>query len=334
MRSELGPEAVVISVKQIPQGALGWLSGKSKLEVTACIPDKEVGPPSSTIAGMLLSRAQEDMPASDAATTDSSSRISPLPTTPKTNRSSCRKVLETMGLLPRYTEIVLESARKLQRAPGCLTLARELAIVRGVLIQHWRKPPDAPSLGQSHVFVGPPGSGKTTVLCKWLAQTVLVEGRTPRAWRLDGASANQAESLSVYCEILGVPLLRSWTSVPESTETSSSFIDLPGAGFSDAEALKATANQIAGFRGGQVHLVLNAAYTTSLLMSQLRAFAQIVPVSDIIFTHLDEERSWGKLWNFVLGTDLAIHSLSAGQNIPGYFQRATSEHLLPAWFPK
>jgi hypothetical protein len=59
-----------------------------------------------------------------------------------------------------------------------------------------------------HVFVGAPGSGKTTALCKWLAQVALVEGRQAAVWRLDGLVANTAESLSVFSEILGVPVER------------------------------------------------------------------------------------------------------------------------------
>ena len=53
------------------------------------------------------------------------------------------------------------------------------------------------------------------------------------------------------------------------------------------------------------------------------------PVTDLIFTHLDEETRWGKLWNFVLGTDLPIRFLSAGQNVPGHFREATADLLLP-----
>ncbi len=55
------------------------------------------------------------------------------------------------------------------------------------------------------MLIGPAGSGKTTLLCKWLTQAALVEGRVARVWRLDGATANTAEFLSVHCEALGVP---------------------------------------------------------------------------------------------------------------------------------
>ena len=49
-------------------------------------------------------------------------------------------------------------------------------------------PSETVGVSQTHVFVGPPGSGKTTVLCKWLTLAVLTEGRfafvvrQPLAW--------------------------------------------------------------------------------------------------------------------------------------------------------
>ena len=78
----------------------------------------------------------------------------------------------------------------------------------------------------------------------------------------------------------------------------------------------------------QVHLVLNAAYDAHLLFGQIEAFRRF-PIRDLIFTHLDEEIRRGKLWNFVLGTNYAIGFLSAGQNVPGDFQVAAPELLLP-----
>jgi flagellar biosynthesis GTPase FlhF len=54
----------------------------------------------------------------------------------------------------------------------------------------------------------------------------------------------------------------------------------------------------------------------------------------LVFTDLDEERRWGKLWNFVLGTDYALRFLSAGQYIPGNFFEPTPELVLARQFPR
>jgi flagellar biosynthesis protein FlhF len=190
---------------------------------------------------------------------------------------------------------------------------------------------DGPASGTvARVLVGPPGSGKTTALCKWLAQWVLVEGRSVGVFRLDGATANTGEFLSVYAEVLGVPVQRSLD--PEGrSATEVVLIDLPGVPHLDRGSLLALRDQVQSFRPAQVHLVLNAAYDASLLMAQARAFACLNP-TDWMATHLDEEPRWGKLWNVVMGTNCPLAWLGVGQNIPGMFHRADPDRVLRQQF--
>ena len=182
------------------------------------------------------------------------------------------------------------------------------------------------------IGIGPAGVGKTTCLCKWLAQSVLLEERHPRVWRLDGITANTAESLSVYGEILGVPVERSWNPANATARHELAFIDLPGVNWTDPVAIKELGQKLAPFADAEIHLVLNAAYETSVLLAQVRAFAGL-PVTDLIVTHLEEEPRWGKLWNLVLGTNYPLRFLGAGQNVPGDFQPATAERILARQFP-
>jgi flagellar biosynthesis protein FlhF len=177
--------------------------------------------------------------------------------------------------------------------------------------------------------VGPPGTGKSTVLCKWLAQTVLVDQQAARVWRLDGRAPNTAELVTIYGEILNVPVERSWNGRGAPPVTG--FVDVPGTDFQDSGALAGLARLLTGLPGITVHLVLNGAYSIPLLLAQARAFSSL-PVSDVIITHLDEEPAWGRLWNLVLGTNYPLRFLSAGQNIPGRCLPARPELLCPALF--
>ena len=246
-----------------------------------------------------------------------------------------------MGLLPRHVEQVLERARGThgQRPPA--SLPEEIAAAQAALASFWR--PAARAANGTpviHVFVGPPGSGKTTALCKWLAKAVLAEGRSARAWRLDSRAANFAGLLDVYGEILGVPVQREWQDLPPGTDFDLGFVDLPGVDPQDSGLmgqLRARLGALpppgaASDAGGagpvtQVHLVLNAAYDVMVTLAQARAFSAL-PVNDLIFTHLDEEKRRGKLWNFVLGTNFTVRFLSGGQNIPGEFLAASPAALL------
>jgi flagellar biosynthesis protein FlhF len=216
-----------------------------------------------------------------------------------------------------------------RRAPE--TLAQELALARTALTKLWREAPlpEANGTAPLHVFLGPPGSGKSTALCKWLAQNTLVDGLPARVWRLDSRTTNVSERVSLYAEILGVPAERSWNGRGAPGEVG--FVDLAGADFQDPEGIDALGETLARLPGASVHLVLNAAYTVPLLLAQARAFSRL-PVDDLVLTHLDEETAWGKLWNLVLGTNYPLNRLSAGQNIPGRFLVARPEVLVGSLF--
>ena len=119
----------------------------------------------------------------------------------------------------------------------------------------------------------------------------------------------------------------------ETTEPQPENPDLPGVNPHEAGALQQLQQRLASLPGAQVHLVLNAAYETPLLLAQIRAFAA-VPIQDVIVTHLDEESRWGKLWNLTLGTNCTLRFLAAGQNIPGEFIPATPDEIFRRQFPR
>jgi flagellar biosynthesis protein FlhF len=238
-----------------------------------------------------------------------------------------------MGLLPINAQKVVNRLQSHHGQEAPEDLAEELQLARAVLRQSWPQPSseNAEAGLQAHVLAGAPGTGKTTCLCKWLVQSVLLEGCSARVWRLDGRTANTAETVNVYCDILGVPLDRApQDATPEEDLL---LVDLPGVNWTDGAALEGLGQQLKGLPSPQLHLVLNAAYETSILLAQVRAFSSL-PVTDLVITHLDEERRWGKLWNFVLGTKYSLRFFSAGQNIPGDFFAACPERVLEPQFAR
>lgn len=364
IRATLGPDAVVLNVRRPPVEGLARLWQKPRIEVLAHVPEL---PPTPAVAPEMFAALCEELreirlkvdqarPAEMAAAT--------LPVAPEPEAEFPRPaldpwpmssdeiefvapafpamagagegwrigaLLENSGVLPVHAQRIVEELRSQHGDAPPVELAQEMELAAQQLAALWRPAPD--QLAGTHVFIGAPGAGKTTALCKWLAQTALVEGRPAQVWRLDGHVANTAESLSVYAEILGVPLERFVPDAPELHADEVLFVDLPGVNLADTAALEQLAAQIARLPNPQVHLVLNAAYETSLLLAQARAFARL-SVTDLIVTHLDEEPRWGKLWNLVLGTNCSLRFLSAGQNIPGDFVAAAPERILARQFPR
>ena len=338
IRSKLGPDAVVVNVRQVPVDGLSKLWKAPRIEVLAYKPDAKL----TAVAPDPLAELKQELQAikqqlSPVSLSDSA-RLTHYSSRTGSARSAgtptwrAAEVLETSGLMPVHAQRVLEQLQSRHGDMPPATLSEELVLTRTTLASLW------PTLteterndGGTHVLVGPAGAGKTTCICKWLAQARLVQGRSANVWRLDGVTANTAESLSVYCEILGVPTERIWSKESAASSADLNFIDLPGVDWRNPGAVRELKRLLEENKSWRVHLVLNAAYETPLLVAQARAFAQL-QVEDLILTHLDEEPRWGKIWNVVLGTNFPVRFLSAAQNVPGEFLPATAERILSRQF--
>ncbi len=366
IRDTLGPAAVVINVRRLPAEGLARLWQKPRIEVLAHVPEVAAPPVPPPLAAPVLDEVQlsalAELRAEMREMRDSIQKpatpvgVPPRPVMVETPAPAAPEdfapttpwefsppapqrqgdwrigsLLEQTGLSPVQAERLVADLCGAHGEAAPLAFSDEIELAKQALAARWK--PARREVSGPHVFVGPPGSGKTTALCKWLAQVALVEGRPAAVWRLDGHVANTAESLSVFAEILGVPVERCAPANNEAPEADVWFVDLPGVNPHDAGALAQLQQRLASLPGAQVHLVLNAAYETPLLLAQLRAFAA-VPIHDVIVTHLDEESRWGKLWNLTLGTNCTLRFLAAGQNIPGEFIPATPDAIFRRQFPR
>ena len=345
IHAQLGPEAVVLSVRPLtPRGVAKLWQKRVQIEVVAGVPDKTSAPNPDNFSlpqDFLSPQSPVPNPKPSAGSETGDDGL-------WTGNGLWRSVawLEMMGLLSVHAARLQTHLRSVHGNAPPDSLDEEWKIVNGALSRFWLKPPPLDNAtARPHVFIGPPGSGKTTAICKWLTLASLLEERAARVWRLDGSTANTAEFLAIHCEMLGVPLERFWTS-DECRVTSDAneefpspvtrhpspdllFVDLPGVEITDASALAALRSQLATLPSPRVHLVLNAAYEMPALLAQWRAFEPCEP-EDLIFTHLDEEARRVKLWNFVFGTNCSLRFLGAGQKIPGEFRNASPEILFPS----
>ena len=346
IHADLGPDAVVLNVRQLPAEGVKKLWANTRVEVMASAPEplpnaeetierlnakivqleeqvlhpSEPKPePKASLKQQLPSRVTEMVQTAQKAVREGTDVDGMLPSV---------KILERLGLLPSHARWLSGQARNFLGFTKPRNLQEEFGLVRETLSDYWHQlirrhtKPGNPA----RLFVGTPGTGKTTCLCKWMTQAVLRQGQSVCAWRLDGSSPNTAEFLSVHGEVLQVPVERTWDQEAKISEDTLRFIDLPGVSANDREARRALVDQVNDFAQSEIYLVLNASYDLGLLLSHARFFS-VLPLSGLVLTHLDEETRWSKCWNLVLATQLPILYLSGGQNIPGDFQPALPDDM-------
>jgi flagellar biosynthesis protein FlhF len=332
IQAQMGPEAVVLNVRQLPVAGLARLWRRPRIEVLACPPGlfksapphaaTDIAPPAS------LSTANPANPgptASFAPVAEEASLSLPL----RSSRWRVGTLLANAGFQPLATQRLLDDIEAHHGPEPPTSLPREIAVLRETLRQHWMVA-DPVHSGAPQVLVGPSGSGKTTLLCKWLTKQVLLEGRAARVYRIDGTRANTSEILDVHAVILGVPVVRGLSGVENCASGEWRFVDVPGVDWRDPAAIGELRRSLDKISGAEVHLVLNGAYEVPVLLAQVRAFSPL-SLKGLMVTHLDEENRWAKLWNLVLSGPLALRFLSSGQNIPGEFVDASPERLNDRW---
>ena len=319
LRERLGENAKVISVRQVEGAGLARFLRAPKLEVIARV---ETPAPAAEPG-----EAKVEEPVADLA---------PMPAPALEEKTDGVPVEEKLGqilLKAGFNEGMIARIRllstwdKLVKMPIGPALTEIAVILRGDYMRAERKP-----LHHSVAFIGTSGTGKTTALCKRLAAEVFFRNRRARVLKLDLDRPNPSDGLAVFCEAMGVPLVRDSSDAMQGDTDETLYIDFPGvAADSRADIAEMSYALDQHLVEGRV-LVVNAAYDAELIKRDY-SFGEELKASHVVFTHLDELIHWGKLWEFVLGQRLQPLFLSAGQNLAGDFSEQVFDSILDRTFP-
>ncbi len=310
LRERLGEHARVVSVRQVERGGLSRFLRAPKLEVVAQIePHLPPVPPLEAAAFAV----DCDIPEPPRTAGPAEERISNILRRAGIDGTT----LAAVQGLPGWNDVAKNELRSALDATAVL--------LRGFYQRRKKRP-----LGNCVAFVGTPGVGKTTALCKRLAADVLLRGKNARVLKLDIDKANPGDGLAVFCEALGVPMLRDGDQA-EAPDGGMLYIDLPGVHAGDAKEAEEIA-ALLGDREATRVLVLNSAYDASL-MKQAYKLGESLGATHAGFTHLDELHHWGKLWEFIFSPALQPLFFSSGQNIAGNFTEEVFDAMLDKMFP-
>ncbi len=298
IREKFGQRVQVRSVREVPRTGWRRLLARSRLEVVVQIPG-------GTAPAGAATPEPAALPRSDEAIADL-----PAPARPE-------GALATLLRRGGFSDILLARLGTMLAWPEleAQPLPQGLARLAAEFRRRTATRPARP-LPLRAAFFGPAGAGRTSALCKHLAGVVFRRHQTGRVVAVELDRPNPTEQLAVFCEALGVPFLHHPAELVPSDDAGFVFFDLPAVSLR-APALNAGLGRLLAAERieGRV-LVLNAAYDPATLGDAYAAGCDL-GATHLVFTHLDEVARWGRLWDYVLGTDLEPLFFSTGPSLTG-----------------
>ena len=317
IREKLGEKAKVLSVRQIEGEGLARFLRAPKLEVIAHLPAEE--PASEPVPEFHL--PEDADPATLAPPLTGKDKIPPAPagsgavgavpaSSAEPEESRLMHMLKRAGLpesfLLRFSQE--PDWQRLQTMPLSSAFPRAVLHLRQALPKR-----TLPTAARRVAFFGSPGSGATTALCKQLAVEVFMRNRTACVMKIDGEDPNSTEGLAMYCEALGIPLLRSTSEMLKVDDEMIVYFDVPGM-ISTAKSRAHLQKAMTDLGISSRVLVVNAAYERQLIKHFYQQSVSL-GATHVVFTHLDELLHYGKLWEFVLDAGLVPLFASTGPNL-------------------
>jgi flagellar biosynthesis protein FlhF len=182
-------------------------------------------------------------------------------------------------------------------------------------------------------MVGPAGVGKTTTIAKLAALYGLERGASVALITTDSFRVGAVEQLKSYAKIMDLPLEVAGNSqelagaLAKHADKNLVLIDTAGRSPKDLERLEELKGYLECQPGIDVYLCLSAT-TRSREIDETVATFGALPISKIVFTKLDESRSFGCIVDTCLKHKMPLSYLSTGQRVPEDIEVATAKKLV------
>ncbi len=319
INEKLGPQARVISVQQLGSRGFAGLLRAPQLEVIA------------EVASAVPSTPAVSAPAASAPFDDQQEDESTWLADRPSSFSGPPAAAEPLERLLSRAGLGEQTLARWRRSPRweflCQRpLGESLQEVVEMLRHQWHAPAPRP-ISERIAFFGPPGSGSTTALCKALTMDVFFRQQAALVMKLDGEQPNPTEGLAMFCEALGVPLLRCTDDLETIPPGHRFYFDAAGSPLQDAAPWRDLGRLFGEFYIETRVLVLNAAYEIELLKRGYTLGLE-AGATHVVFTHLDEVHHWGKLWDLLLEGGLPPMFFSCGQNVSGDLREDVFELMI------
>ena len=352
IRGQLGDEARVVSVRAVKAGGFAGLLGGTRLEVIAQvtpsapaapverIPEPDTVDPVNAVPQAIPTRraasvgatyagaAEEGMAASlagrglAASSTPAEARRLP---PPQRLEGLLRRSGLSEGLIARL------HATDGWPAGGEQPLHQGLTTVAGLIRQLAAGIVQRP-LPARTAFVGLPGGGTTTALCKWLAAEVFSRGRRGLVASVEFDRPKAPEDLAVFAELLGVEFSRQVPAPVRGDDGQFCYVDMPPLSLTRPEENARLRTFLDEQRLAGRVLVLSGLLDSAVLR-QACAAGQELGCTHVVFTQLDELPQWGKLWDYLIEAPLAPLMVTLGPSLTDECETDVVGAVLRRTFP-
>ena len=342
IKSKFGSNATVQSVKQYQPKGVSKLWSSPKLEIIVSVPtrpeakkpfkieDSEKQEKQAIVSDdEAMPNVEEVIPKNAPPSTPEKAKTEDpekpeQDATPKvhltvedilTHSEFDRTVVQRLKTLPQWKSINQRSVQ--QGLTEIITILREEFIAA-------QKPVVEPYAA----FIGTSGVGKSTILRKYIANRVFIHEKKVQVLKLDDDDPNPDDMLNVFCEIIGVNLIRDPNDLKLDKGTEL-YVDLPGISRNRPESIRNFKTILDELNIRSRIFVMNSLYDTRTLSSSFE-IARKFEATHQTFTHLDELENWAKLWKFVLRGSLPLIFLNMGDESSA----APKEEFLPLLISK
>lgn len=183
------------------------------------------------------------------------------------------------------------------------------------------------------MLVGPTGVGKTTTLAKLAARYSLKMRYRLGVITLDSYKIAAMEQLMTYARMMRLPIERAddpndlSTAIDRLGHCDIVLIDTAGHSQYDSQKLELLKKYVSNDYSISVQLVLSAGTKYEDLKEIYRSFSA-VEIDSVIFSKLDESRSFGNIFSLVCDIKKPISYFSIGQVVPSDLLVASNDYLV------